>query len=78
MVTEGIASIPMTSLTLELDPEAAGMLAGTLLAGDSCAVRVRHGERGSVLLCALPGRDGEGMRLQLRFPDQGAATWARK
>ncbi len=72
----------MTSLTLELDSEAAGMLAGTLLTGDSCAVQVRHGERGSVLLCALPGRGGEGMRLQLRFPDQaatqGATTWARK
>lgn len=72
----------MTSLTLELDPEAAGLLAGTLLAGDSCAVPVRHGERGTALLCALPGRGGEGMRLQLRFPDQqsaqGSTTWARK
>jgi len=53
---------------LELDPEAAGLLAGTLLAGDSCAVQARHGKAGTLLLCALPGEDGKGMRLHLRFP----------
>ena len=41
----------------------AQLLAGTLLAGDSCAVPVRH-QNVRLLLCALPGEDG--MRLFLR------------
>ena len=48
---------------LDIDHESAGLLAGTLLAGDSCAVPVRH-QNVKLLLCALPGEDG--MRLVLR------------
>lgn len=48
---------------LDLDHESAGLLAGTLLAGDSCAVPVRH-QNVKLLLCALPGDNG--MRLYLR------------
>lgn len=48
---------------LEIDHESAGLLAGTLLAGDSCAVPVRH-QNVRLLLCALPGENG--MRLYLR------------
>jgi hypothetical protein len=48
---------------LDIDHESAGLLAGTLLAGDSCAVPVRH-QNVRLLLCALPGEDG--MRLFLR------------
>ena len=48
---------------LDIDHESAGLLAGTLLAGDSCAVPVRH-QNVRLLLCALPGE--EGMRLYLR------------
>lgn len=48
---------------LDIDHESAGLLAGTLLAGDSCAVPVRH-QNVKLLLCALPGKDG--MRLFLR------------
>lgn len=50
-------------LVLELDHESAGLLAGTLLAGDSCAVPVRH-QNVKLLLCALPGENG--MKLYLR------------
>ncbi|WP_157529567.1 hypothetical protein [Nocardia sp. NRRL S-836] len=48
---------------LDIDHESAGLLAGTLLAGDSCAVPVRH-QNVRLLLCALPAEDG--MRLYLR------------
>jgi hypothetical protein len=65
----GPAMTMSKGFTLELDPEAAGLLAGTLLAGDSCAVQVRHGKSGTLLLCALPGERGQGMRLHLRMPD---------
>ena len=37
---------------LDIDHESAGLLAGTLLAGDSCAVPVRH-QNVRLLLCAL-------------------------
>ncbi|GLZ33954.1 hypothetical protein Lesp02_61420 [Lentzea sp. NBRC 105346] len=50
-------------LVLEIDHESAGLLAGTLLAGDSCAVPVRH-QNVKLLLCALPGENG--MKLYLR------------
>jgi hypothetical protein len=50
-------------LVLEMDHESAGLLAGTLLAGDSCAIPVRH-QNVKLLLCALPGENG--MKLYLR------------
>jgi hypothetical protein len=54
------------ALTLDLDHHSAGMLAGTLLSGESCAVPVRNGPT-RLLLSALPAEGG--MRLHLRLSD---------
>jgi len=52
-------------LVLELDAESAGVLGGTLLSGESCAVPVEHDEAGRLLLCVES--NGSGMRLYLRL-----------
>ncbi|WNV82082.1 hypothetical protein [Umezawaea sp. Da 62-37] len=53
-------------LVLELDHESAGVLAGALLSGDSCAVPVRHKQSGRLLLNARSDRDGASLSLRLR------------
>lgn len=48
-------------LVLELDQESAGVLAGALLSGDSCAIRLGNGR-----LVLRAQSDASGARLDLR------------